>query len=263
MSSTPLDSSVADAKRQLDLPVSVLMPVCNEAAVIEAVLAEWHHEVFVHLPPGSELLLDEAASTDGTREILERLRQVHPYLRVNYNEKKEGFAVAARRLYLNAKCPWVFFTDSDGQYVPSEFWKLAGLTREYDVIHGAKIGRQDPFLRRLASFFFNTIAHVIFDTHYTDINSAFRLMRREKVVPIVERCRHMPTLLNAELLLRCEFEGLKIAQRRVQHRARSDGVSRGLPPLGFPAECLRAYRGLKALRTEYLPKISPGPSIKQ
>jgi glycosyltransferase involved in cell wall biosynthesis len=252
MSSTPFDHSIADAEHHLDLPVSVLMPVCNEAAVIEAVLAEWHREVFVRLPAGSELLLDEAASNDGTREILERLRQVYPYLRVTYTPRKDGFGVAARRLYLSARCPWVFFTDSDGQYVPAEFWKLARFTGTFDVIHGAKIGRQDPFLRRLASFSFNTIAHVIFDTHYTDINSAFRLMRREQVVPIVERCRHMPTLLNAELLLRCEFEGLTICQCRVRHRARSDGASRGLPPLSFPGECLRAYRGLRALRTEYL-----------
>lgn len=252
MSSTPSVKSAA-AKPTLDQPVSILMPICNEAAVIEGVLAEWDREVFSRLPAGSELLLDDAASSDGTREILERLRKVYPYLGVNYMDKRDGFAAAARRLYHAAKNPWVFFTDSDGQYVPSEFWKLAPFTSSCDVIHGAKIGRQDPFIRRVASFFFNTIAHIFFDTHYTDINSAFRLMRRDTVLPILDRCCHMPTLLNAELLLRCEFEGLIICQRRVRHRARSDGGSRGLPPLTFPIECLKAYRGLKSLRTEYLP----------
>lgn len=239
--------------RRMDEPVSVLMPICNEAAVIENVLAEWHREVFTYLPAGSELLLDEAASTDGTREILERLKKIYPYLHVEYHPKKDGFVAAARRLYHRAKCPWVFFTDSDGQYVPSEFWKLTPFTDKFDVIHGAKIGRQDPFFRRVASFAFNTIARLYFDTYYTDINSAFRLMRREIILPIMDRCRHMPSLLNAELLLRCEFEGLRIWQRRVRHRARLDGVSRGLPPGTFLKECVRSYRGLRALRTEYLP----------
>lgn len=227
------------------------MPVCNEAPVIETVLAEWHNEVIRHLPPGSELVIDEAASTDGTREILERLKVQYPYLRVAYNERKEGFAIAARRLYGLARCPWIFFTDSDGQYVAQEFWKLAKYVDKFDIIHGAKIGRQDPFPRRVASFFFNIIARVIFDTNYSDINSAFRLMKREDVIPIVEKCRHMPTLINAELLLRCEFEGMSIRQVRVLHRARTHGVSRGLAPSRFLAECRRAYRGLKSLREEY------------
>jgi glycosyltransferase involved in cell wall biosynthesis len=253
MSSLPAEIIPGQAARHLDQPVSILMPICNEAAVIEAVLAEWDRDVIIHLPAGSELLLDDAASADGTREILKRLQGVYPYLGVEYRPDRDGFVAAARRLYAKAKCPWVFFTDSDGQYVPAEFWKLAPLTDKFDVIHGAKIGRQDPFIRRLASFCFNTIARVIFDTSYTDINSAFRLMRRDAVLPIIDRCRHMPSLLNAELLLRCEFEGLRICQRRVRHRARSDGGSRGLPPLSFPRECWKAYRGLKALRTEYLP----------
>lgn len=236
---------------KIDRPVSILMPVCNEAPVIESVLNEWHDVVFAHLAEGSELVIDEAASTDGTREILERLKIKFPYLRVNYNEKKEGFAVAARRLYGMARCPWVFFTDSDGQYVPQEFWKLAKYMDKFDVVHGAKIGRQDPFMRRLASFLFNIISRTIFDIHYSDINSAFRLMKRTEVLPIVETCRHMPTLLNAELLLRCEFAGMPIKQVRVLHRPRTHGVSRGLSPNRFVIESYRAYRGLWALREEY------------
>ena len=45
-------------------PVSILMPVSNEADVIEEVVEEWVWEVIAHLPPGSELLFDEAASTE-------------------------------------------------------------------------------------------------------------------------------------------------------------------------------------------------------
>jgi dolichol-phosphate mannosyltransferase len=251
--SIPAENRTIFVRRQIDQPVSVLMPICNEASVIEGVLAEWHREVFCYMPPGSELLLDEAASTDGTREILERLKRTYPYLGVEYHETKDGFANAARRLYRKAKNAWVFFTDSDGQYVPVEFWKLAPFIGKYDVIHGAKIGRQDPFARRVASFAFNCTARLYFDTCYTDINSAFRLMRRDAILPIVEKCCHMPQLLNAELLLRSEFEGLQVCQRRVRHRARRDGVSRGIPPIYFLRECLRSYRGLRALRTEYLP----------
>src|SRR5262245_20514730 len=118
-------------------PVSILMPVCNEARIIEDVIEEWVGDVFQYLPEGSEFLFDEAASTDGTRGILARMCEKYPFIHVRYNDSKDGFAAAAKRLYLAAQCPFVFFTDSDGQYVASEFWKLVPFAREFSVVHGA------------------------------------------------------------------------------------------------------------------------------
>ena len=75
------------------------MPVCNEADVIEDVIDEWVCDVFQYLPEGSEFLIDEAASKDGTREILQRLCEKHPFMKVESREVKDGFAAATRRLY--------------------------------------------------------------------------------------------------------------------------------------------------------------------
>ncbi len=227
------------------------MPVSNEAEIIEEVVEEWVREVIRHLPEGSELVFDEAASIDGTREILERLMQKYPFIRVNYVETKDGFGAAGRRLYMTAKCPLVFFTDSDGQYVAEEFWKLAPFAAEYQFVHGAKIGRQDSFFRKFASAIFNRISRLVFDSAFSDINSAFRLMDRNLAQEIVQRCGCMPALLNAELLLRADMENIPIKQVRVIHRRRKHGYSRGLPPLFFLNECYKAFRGLMRLKDSY------------
>lgn len=227
------------------------MPVCNEADVIESVIEEWIAEVIRHLPEGSELLFDEAASTDGTREILKRKMLEHPFIRVIFNDKKDGFAAAAKRLYKEAKCPLVFFTDSDGQYVASEFWKLAPYANDFAIVHGAKIGRQDAFYRKLSSMIFNRIARLVFDTPYSDINSAFRIVRKDLCDEMLPKLNCMPTLLNAEFLLRTDMENYPIKQVRVIHRQREHGVSRGLPPNTYLHECLKAYKGLLKLKAEY------------
>lgn len=236
----------------LPAPLSIVMPVSNEAEVIERVIEEWVNDVIQYLPEGSELLFDEAASIDGTREILERMRSKYPFIRVIYNEKKEGFAVAARRLYHEARCPLIFFTDSDGQYVASEFWKLVPYVEKFWIVHGAKIGRQDALFRKIASAIFNRIARVVFDVHYSDINSAFRIVRKEVIEAMLPKLHCMPTLLNAELLLRAELENFPVKQVRVIHRHREYGTSRGLPPAQYLAECLKAYRGLLRLKSEYV-----------
>jgi len=238
-------------KKTLPEPLSIVMPVCNEADVLEGVIEEWVEQVFKFLPEGSEFLIDEAASTDGTRQILERLGRKYPFLKTEFHPMKEGFGVATKRLYARAKNPLIFFTDSDGQYVASEFWRLAPHAGSYAVIHGAKIGRQDTFFRKAASAVFNRIARFVFDVHYSDINSAFRIVRREVVLELLPRLHCLPTLVNAEILLRAELENLPIKQVHVLHRKRRFGVSRGLAPHKFLGEAFRAYLGLLALKKEY------------
>lgn len=236
-------------------PVSILMPVCNEADVIEDVVEEWVREVISHLPIGSELLFDEAASTDGTREILQRLTIKYPYINVEYYDTKDGFANAAKRLYGRAKCPWIFFTDSDGQYIASDFWKLAKhVDGNNDLIRGAKIGRKDPLFRRLASAIFNKIIQFLFNINYLDFNSAFFLVRKDALCDILSRLNCMPTLINTELLLRLELENYSIKQLYILHRERKFGVSRGLSPSQFIQQSFKAIRGLYAIKASYRTK---------
>jgi len=235
--------------KQLSQPLSVLMPVCNEAAIIEDVVEEWDTEVMRLLPEGSELIFDDGDSRDGTIQKLENLQQKLPYIRILYS-KRDGFAASARRLYTEARCPLVFFTDSDGQYVAGEFWNVARHVDQFDMVHGAKVGRQDPAYRRFASTCFNRISASTFNVRIGDINSAFRILRRSMVEELLPQIRCMPTLFNAELLLRAVSKGYTVKQVDVAHRPRKHGGSRGLPPLTFPRECLRAYNGLVELRRE-------------
>jgi glycosyltransferase involved in cell wall biosynthesis len=236
---------------KLAAPVSILMPVCNEADVIEFVLQEWIDDVVQHLPEGSEFILDDGNSTDGTIEIIEKMAKKCPSIRLVRNSTRDGFAAAARRLYTMAKCPYLFFTDSDGQYIASDFWKLAPYIESYDLIHGAKIGRKDPALRRYASSIFNKLSEFLFAVTYSDINSAYRLMRREVIERLLPQINCMPTLLNAELLLRAEYENFRIKQIHVLHRERRFGISRGLPPHRFLWDSLQAVKGLLKIKESY------------
>jgi len=248
MHSTMLD-------RRMAQPVSVLMPVCNEVAVIERVVREWEAEVFRYLPAGSELVFDDGDSRDGTLARLEALQRELPFLRILYSER-DGFAASARRLYGAARCPVIFFTDSDGQYVASEFWKVAEVFETCDLAHGAKVNRQDPAYRKIASACFNAIAEGLFRVDIADINSAFRLMSKTMVDDLLPSVHCMPTLFNAELLLRAMAAGYRVRDVDVAHRPRADGESRGLPPGRFARECWGAYRGLRELRRE-LRTIAP------
>jgi len=234
-------------------PVSVLMPIFNERDVVEVVVEEWAREVFSFLPQGSEMLFDDA-SDDGTFELLEQLKLRYPFIRVN-RAARDGFDRASKRLYGMAKCRLVFFTDSDGQYLPADFWKVARLMGHLpqggpDMVHGYKLNRHDPFYRIIGSAIFNKMVKLVIGSNGHDINSAFRLIRKELVDEQVPKLRHVPMLLNSELYIRIEKAGYRIVDVPITHRSRPVGESRSLPLKSFLKHGLRAARGVLALRRE-------------
>lgn len=229
-------------------PVSLLLPVCDEVEGIESVLAELVEVVYRHLPEGSEFLIEEGGSRDGTKQLLRDLAKRWPFLDIVYKERREGFAAAARSLYRRARCPWVFFSDSDGQCVASEFWSLAEHAGEYDFVLGVKRIRYDPLVRRITSRVFNRLARALFSLPSPDINFGFRLARREALLRCLERCADMPTLLNAELAIYAHALGYRMLPVRVHHRPRIFGLSRGLDPGTLPANSWKAFVGLLRIR---------------
>lgn len=231
-------------------PVSILLPVCDEVEGIESVLAELVEVVFRHLPEGSEFLIEESGSIDGTKQLLEELRQHWPFLNIVSHPKRSGFGPAARALYTRAKCPWVFFTDSDGQCVASEFWRLAAQVQDYDFLLGVKRHRYDPLVRRVTSKVFNKIAKTLFSVPGEDINFGFRLARRDAVLRCLNYCKDMPTFLNAEVSIYAHALGYRIQSVPVHHRPRIFGLSRGLTPGSVPANSYNAFLGLLRIKKQ-------------
>lgn len=247
MAGTGFNTS-SSTEKVLAEPVSILMPVFNEADIIEKAVEEWVSDVIQYCPAGSELLLEDC-STDGTDAILRDLAARYPFIRVNF-APRDGFFNAAVRLYNGAKCPLIFFTDSDGQYVPAEFWRVAREIDDYDMVHGAKIDRKDPIYRVRMSHVFNMLIRMLFGSRCEDANSAFRLIRRATVMSVVPELSCMRMLPNAEFYIRAEAKHFRIKNIRVSHRHRKFGESRGIPPSTFVRECWRAFWNLLELRKE-------------
>ncbi len=232
-------------------PVSILMPVYNEADIIQAVVEEWHQEVIAFLPPGSELLFDDA-SDDQTTQILQSLQERYPYIQIHHAER-DGFGNAAKRLYMAAKNPLIFFTDSDGQHLPDDFWRAAKAmcasdADGYDMLNGYKVGRKHPYYQIFGSALFNIFARLLFSSKGRDINSAFKLIRRSLIQDLVPKLEYIPTFINSELYIRAEKAGYRIHNIPVGHRARHIGESKVSTPISYFRHGLQSVRGMLALR---------------
>jgi glycosyltransferase involved in cell wall biosynthesis len=148
--------------------LSIIVPVYNEEAVIEAVA----REILDRLGEQDELLVVDDGSTDRTAELALKAgaRVVsHPYNMGNGAAVKTGIR--------NGRGDVFVFMDGDGQHDPGEIHDLAGLIGAYDMVVGARAGFDGAMHRNLANGIYNFFASYITGRKIADLTSGFRAIK--------------------------------------------------------------------------------------
>ena len=232
-------------------PVTICMPILNEVSVVNSVLDEWL-EVLQKLPQGSKILIEDGGSKDGTREILEGYETRYKELEIIYKDKPEGFGNAAKNLLSLADTDWVFFTDSDGQYVASDFWKLWERREKVDLVRGIKLGRNDPVFRMFTSFAWNRVIRFMFGIPINDINVAFFLVRKSSLSDIIPKCVFLDLLVVSELMIRLITNNCLFGNDvYILHRQRKDGKSRAIPARKILQVGVSHLIGLRKIKRDF------------
>src|SRR5262249_43304437 len=72
-----------------------------------------------------EIIVVNDGSSDGSERVLKDLTQTEPRLRVVTHEHNRGYGGALLSGFGSATKEWVFYTDGDGQFDPTELELLA------------------------------------------------------------------------------------------------------------------------------------------
>ena len=126
--------------------LSVIIPVYNEAATINEILAKVNK---APLPDGveKEIIIVDDGSTDGTREVLSKLKSAN--LSVVLNEKNMGKGGAVRNGIARATGEMVIIQDADLEYDPDDYPVMIApiLSGRADAVMGIRI--KDESAKRL------------------------------------------------------------------------------------------------------------------
>jgi hypothetical protein len=158
----------------------VVLPVFDEAAAIERVVAEWV-PALAAADPGFVLLAIDDGSRDETPQILARLAAAEPRLRV-HRQANAGHGAACRRGYELATAPgsdaaWVLQIDSDGQCDAADFAAFW----EGRHAHPVQLGRRrrgDGWPRAAISRLLALLVGALAGRRVRDPNVPFRLIER-------------------------------------------------------------------------------------
>jgi glycosyltransferase involved in cell wall biosynthesis len=227
--------------------VSIVMPAYNEEAHIEQTVREWHDEVAAKIP-GSEIIVVDDRSKDGTGRVLDALAEKLSTLRVVRPEQNGGHGKALRLGFRNATKEFVFQTDSDRQHLPAEFWKLWALKEHNEFVFGVRSTRADGLFRVLITRSLRFLNFLVWGCWIADANCPFKLMRRdalEKVLTRVPPDSFIPMVMVSILARKMHF---RVAEVAVTHLPRTAGEQSLKGMLKWLKVCYRCSKQLFQLR---------------
>lgn len=161
-------------------PITAVVPVYNEIALLERSTERIADFVENHLP-GGEILLVESGSSDGSREVADALADRVPGVRVVHEQERRGFGSAIRLGIREARGDLVWIVPADTPFpLETILVALPHFDRADAVLSYRSEDRRGAF-RAVRSAVYNGVARALLGLSVRSVNSAFKVYRRAAV----------------------------------------------------------------------------------
>jgi len=163
------------------MKVSVIMPVYNEESTIEEILRR-----VKAVEVATEILVIDDGSTDGTRDILEKMND-DEQLRVILHDHNRGKGAAVRTGFQHATSEVFLIQDADLEYDPRDIPSLIRPIEEdiADVVYGSRFlggpRRSVMFWHMVANRMLTFMTNLLYNTILSDMETGYKVFKREIV----------------------------------------------------------------------------------
>ena len=203
--------------------ISVFFPCYNDEQSIGRMVTTVHATLDRLGIPHDITVVDDASS-DGSLGVLRELAASIPELSIVAHPVNRGYGGALLSGLAHAKRQWVFYTDGDAQYDPSEIAQLVELASDdVDVVQGYKLRRADGVVRTIIGRVYHRFVKFMFGLRIRDTDCDFRLIRRSALdrVTLV----HSTGVICVELVRKLQDAGAHFTEVGVHHYRRVHGTS--------------------------------------
>ena len=164
------------------MKLSVVIPCFNEAATIESIIGAVRASSYAP----KEIIVIDDCSSDGTQEILEKLKARGWIDHLVHHEINQGKGAAIRTGFRQVTGDIVIVQDADLEYDPAEYQRLVKpiLDGKADVVYGSRFMGDRPhrvlyFWHRVGNAFLTLLSNILTNLNLTDMETCYKVFKRE------------------------------------------------------------------------------------
>jgi glycosyltransferase involved in cell wall biosynthesis len=227
-----------DRQEAAGVRLSVVIPTYNERQTLPEIVRRVRA-----VPISKEIILVDDGSTDGTREVLEAMAGAAD-LRILYHERNLGKGAALKTAFGHATGDIVVIQDADLEYDPAQYPLLIGpiVAGVADVVYGSRFLPVGPhrvlyFWHRVANWLLTTMSNVFTDLNLTDMETCFKVFRREVIEAIGPTLKERRFGIDPELTAKVARRKYRICEMGISYYGRTyqEGKKIG------PGDALRVF----------------------
>jgi len=169
------------------MKLSVVIPVYNEVNTIAQIL-----ERVNCVGIDKEIIVVDDFSTDGTRAVLEQLKDHYSNIVIFHQPINMGKGRALRRGFEAARGDYVIVQDADLEYDPQDYYQLLRPleTGKADVVYGSRfITTQEHrvlyFWHSIGNVVLTMLSNMMTNLNLSDMETCYKMFRRELIQSIV------------------------------------------------------------------------------
>ena len=202
------------------LDISIVIPVYNERENL-ILLDKKITKSIKPLNKEYEVILVDDGSVDGSVDLIRKLKNENPCLRLIRFDRNYGQTAAFAAGFSKARGNIIVTMDADLQNDPADIPLLLEKINQYDVVCGWRYKRNDPWIKKLSSRVANAVRNSLSEESIADTGCSLKAFRRkcfQNIKLYNGMHRFFPTLM--------KMEGFSVTQVKVGHYPRVHGYSK-------------------------------------
>ena len=203
------------------LTVDIVLPVLNEAYILEESVRTLCMYMEDNLPYHYQIIIADNGSTDGTRRVAAMLTEHFPAVRVVCLPEK-GRGRALKQAWLQSRADIVSYMDIDLSTNLDAFVPMITplVTGDAAIAVGSRLMEESQTTRGLKrdiiSRCYNRLIRWTMRTKFVDAQCGFKAMRRDIAQQLLPHVKDTAWFFDTELLVKAEYEGYTIHEEPVE-----------------------------------------------